>query len=115
MVVSHLLDLDVGNALCIDSPVVQRRQRVVVRLEDQSVWPPEVDGKFAGSILMELVAVPRYALHVGQAWRGPERHEAPLEQLPVILAPRPSTLPVIGARLLQFPVGPGDFDSWTPL
>lgn len=83
----------------------------MVRLEDQSVWPPEVNRKFAGSILMELVAVPRNALHVGQAGRGPERHKAPLEQLPVILAPRPSTLPVIGARFLQFPAGPSDLDG----
>ena len=84
------------------------------RLEYQPVRAPQTYGEISSSVCMELVAIARRVLHVGERRRTQERRQAAPEDLPVVGPPVPLALPVVRASLLQSPTGPRDLDDRPP-
>jgi len=95
MVINHLLDCYVGYLGPVDATIVKRRDRIVIRLEYQSIRRPQIDGELAASIRCQLVTVAGSACHVGQGGRPKERRQSPFEELPLIGSPLPAARAVV--------------------
>lgn len=87
MVINHLFDCYVGYIGPVDATIVQPRNRIVVRLEYQSIRRPQIDGEVATSIRGQLMTVARSAVHVRQSGRAKQCHQASFEELPLIGSP----------------------------
>ncbi len=64
MVIDNLLDHDLGHTRSVDAAVVKSGHWIMVWLEREAELSPQVDGKLASSIPMQLMAVAWHPLHV---------------------------------------------------
>jgi hypothetical protein len=70
MIINYLPDRDLGDLVAIYAAIGRAWQWVMIRFEDQTVWPPQIDSELPVSVLPEVVAATWRALQVAEGRSG---------------------------------------------